>query len=157
MQGSVRLWFSFCWKAIKSRSLLSNFSFQDSSWLTILCKQLLFNQGRTFKQTSGLIIIMLLLLLCVAKRSSSPKQWEADDSNQICYPGQADLTHTFGTPSGRSQTTVYFSFRLVDMVTLPDYRAPTSSLVATVLHNIKIKPISKREWKVYPLPGPIGY
>ena len=43
-------------------------------------------------------------------------------------PCKVNLTHTFGTPSGRSQTTVNLSFRLVDRVTLPDYRAPTSSL-----------------------------
>ena len=87
---------------------------------------------------------MLLLLLCVAKRSSSPELWEANDSNRIFYPGQVDLTHTFGTPSGRSQTTVCLSFRLVDRNTLPDYRAPRSNLV----------PPSRG---VDPLPGPIGY
>ena len=37
------------------------------------------------------------------------------------------------------------------------HQGPTLSLVATVLRNLKTKPIPKREWKVYPLTGPIGY
>ena len=130
MQGFVRLWFSFCWKAIKSRSLLLSFSFQDSSRLTILCKQLLSNHGGTSKQTSRLIILLLLLLLCVADQSSSLiSSWEADDSESKFNLARINLAHTSGTPSGHSQTIVDLSFRLVDSATLPDYRAPRPNLV----------------------------
>ena len=40
MQGLWRLWGFFCWKATKSRSLISNFSFQILVGLTILGKHL---------------------------------------------------------------------------------------------------------------------
>ena len=144
MQGFVRLWFSFCWKAIKSMSLLSSFSFQVSSRLTILCKQLLSNHGETSKQTSRLIRILLLLLLCVAKRSSSLiSSWEADDSESKFNLARTNLAHTSGTPLSHFQTTVNLSFRLVDSATLPDYRAPRPNLVprSRSVAQHKIKPI----------------
>jgi hypothetical protein len=40
MHGSKVLGFSFCWKATKSNSLISYFSFQYSSSLTILSEHL---------------------------------------------------------------------------------------------------------------------
>ena len=55
----------------------------------------------------------------------------------------------FGTPSGRSQTTIYLSFLLVDRVTLPDYRAPRSNLVprsrSVAQHKNKTYPLRKSE------------
>jgi len=111
MQGSVRLWFSFCWKAIKSRSLLSSFSFQDSGRLTILCKQLLSNHDRTSKQTLRLITIMLLLLLCVAKRSSSPITVRSGqfESNLLTWPGRPN-THAWGSTSRFAHATFPFNY-----------------------------------------------
>ena len=130
MQGFVRLWFSFCWKAIKSRSLLSSFSFQDSSRLTILCKQLLSKHGRKTKQTSRLINnIVALITLCGKGIKQSHFIVRGGRFWIEIQPGQANLTHMFGTPSGRLQTTVCLSFRLVDSATLPDYRAPRSTLL----------------------------
>jgi len=150
MQGFVRLWFSFCWKAIKSMSLLSSFSFQDSSWLTILCKQLLFKHGGTSKHTSILIIILLLLLLCVAKRSSSLiSSWEADDSESKFNLARINLAHTSGIPSGHSQTTVDLSFRLVDRNTLPDYRAPRSTRARSTLVP-RSRSVAQHKNKTYP-------
>ena len=160
MQGFVRLWFSFCWKAIKSMSLLSSFSFQVSSRLTILCKQLLSNHGETSKQTSRLIRILLLLLLCVADQLSSLiSSWEVDDSESKFNLARINLAHTSGTPSGHSQTTIYLSFRLVDRVTLPGYRAPRSNLVppSRGVDQHKHKNLSLKRESEYPLPGPIGY
>ena len=87
---------------------------------------------------------MLLFLLCVAKRSSSPKLWEADNSNRISKPGQANLTQTSGTLSGRSQTTVYLSFRLLDSATLPDYRAPRPNFVP------RSRSVAQHKNKTYP-------
>ena len=111
-------------------SLLSSFSFSYSSWLTILCKHQKFNNGRTSKQTSRLIIILLLLLLCVADQSSSLiSSWEADDSESKFNLARVNLAHTLEAPLSHLQATVDLSFRLVDRVTLPDYRAPRSNLV----------------------------
>ena len=42
---------------------------------------------------------MLHLLLYVAKVLSSPKPWEADDSNRVSYPCKTNLTHMHGTQS----------------------------------------------------------
>ena len=36
-----------------------------------------------------------LLTLCGKRVKQSQYLWEADDSNQICEPGQANLTHTY--------------------------------------------------------------
>ena len=38
---------------------------------------------------------MFHLLLCVTEIVKQLKLWEADDSNQICEPGQVNLTHTY--------------------------------------------------------------
>ena len=165
MQGSVRLWFFFCWKAIKSMSLISSFSFQNSSWLAILCKQLLSNHGRKTKQTLRLIINMVALVTLCGKEIKQSHFIVRGGRFWIeIQPCKGNLAHTSGIPSGHSQTTVCLSFRLVDRNTLPDYRAPRSTRARSTLvprsrsvAQHKIKPISKRECQVYPLPGPIGY
>ena len=80
----------------------------------------------------------------VVSISARDRRFESD-----FQPCKINLTHTFGTPSGRSQTTVDLLFRLVDRVTLPDYRAPTSS-PPVVLRNINInKNLSLRESERY--------
>jgi len=38
---------------------------------------------------------MFHLLIWVTEIVKQLKLWEADDSNQICEPGQANLTHTY--------------------------------------------------------------
>ena len=149
-----------CWKAIKSRSLHSSFSFHDSSWFTSLCKQLLSNHGRKTKQTSRLINNMVALVTLCGKEIKQSHFIVRGGRFWIeIQPCKDNLAHTSGIPSGHSQTTVDLSFRLVDSATLPDYRAPRPNLVprSRSVAQHKNKPIPKREWEVYPLPGPIGY
>jgi hypothetical protein len=67
------------------------------------------------QQTSSFIIIKLLLLLYVAKGSSSlnlREKWTISESN--FNPCKVNLTHTLGTPIGRSEATVCLSFRVVE-------------------------------------------
>ena len=145
MQGFVRLCFSFCWKAIKSMSLLSSFSFQDSSWLAILYKQLLSNHGRKTKQTSGLINNMVALITLCGKEIKQSHFIVRGGRFWIeIQPCKDNLVHTSGTPSGHSQTTVDLSFRLVDSATLPDYRAPRPNLVP------RSRSVAQHKNKTYP-------
>ena len=83
-------WGFVCRKAVKSRSLISYFSFLVLVQLTILGEHLS-NSIHGGKQLSFIIqptifiiIIIFHFLLYVAKGLSSPKPWEADDSNRIC-------------------------------------------------------------------------
>jgi hypothetical protein len=67
------------------------------------------------QQTSSFIIIKLLLLLYVAKGLSSlnlREKWTILESN--FNPCKVNLTHTLGTPTGRSEATVYLSFRVME-------------------------------------------
>ena len=80
------VWFA---KSSKSRSLIAGFSFQVLVQLTILGEHLS-NSIHGGKQISFniqpiiFIIIIFHFLLYVAEGLSSPKLWEADDSNRIC-------------------------------------------------------------------------
>src|SRR6185312_7539249 len=85
-------------KSSKSRSLISDFSFQVLAQLNILGEHLS-NSIHGGKQLSFIIqpvkfiiIIIFHFLLYVAKGLSSLIVRERrNDSNQFCYPGQADL------------------------------------------------------------------
>jgi hypothetical protein len=99
-----------------------------------------------------------------------------DDSESNFNPSKVNLTHTLGTPTGRSEATVCLSFRVVEqshhkrlqdhthiqgaghtsVARLHDHipicsaeRIPT---VGACKHKIKIK-----WWGTSPLAGPIGY
>jgi hypothetical protein len=58
--------------------------------------------------------MIALVTLCDKgiKQSQSPR--ETDDSESNFQPCKVNLTHTLGTPKGRSEATVCLSFRLVD-------------------------------------------
>src|SRR6185503_12385288 len=87
-----------CRKAVKSRSLISDFSFQVLVQLTIL-NEYLSNSIHGGKQLSFIIqptifiiIIIFHFLLYVAKGLSSLIVRERrNDSNRFCRPGQAYL------------------------------------------------------------------
>ena len=58
----------FCWKATKSRSLLSSFNFHILFWLTILGKHLSLNRhGENINHTTEFINIIFHLLLYVTE------------------------------------------------------------------------------------------
>jgi hypothetical protein len=67
------------------------------------------------QQTSSFIIIKLILLLYVAKGSSSLNLREKQTIPESNFnPCKVNLTHTLGTPTGRSEATVCLSFRVVE-------------------------------------------
>jgi hypothetical protein len=130
-----------------------------------------------FNQTSSLIIKTLLFLLYVVKEISSLNLRERRTIlNRIFNPCKVNLTHTLGTPTGRSEATVCLSFRVVEQShhkRLLDYthiqcaghtsvarlhdRIPVCSAERTLTvgackHKIKVE-----WWGTSPLAGPIGY
>ena len=85
MQSLWRLWDFFCWKATKSRSLLSSFSFQILVGLTILNEHLSIQTWyRNYLHPTGLSIINVsLLTLCGKgiKQSQFPRETDDSESN----------------------------------------------------------------------------
>ena len=77
---------------------------------------------------------MFHFLLYVVKKLSSLNFREKRTSlNRISNLARINLTHTLGALTSHSQATVCLSFRFMDRATLPDYRAPTSSLIVVVV------------------------
>ena len=144
MQGLWRLWSYICWKAIKSRSVISSFSFQILVGLTILDLHLSIQAWyRNYLHPTRLNIICVSLLTpCGKEIKQSQYPWEAEQFEPNFNPCKVNLTHTLGALLSHSQATVCFSLRVVDQRHSPrlhrtallctrnffEHRAPTSSL-----------------------------
>ena len=101
MQGSKKALGLFCWKATKSRSLYSNFSFQILVSLTILgLHHFRFKHGREnyFHPTRLSIINVSLLTLCGKGIKQSQYLQETDDSESNFQPCK-------GKPNTHSRST----------------------------------------------------
>jgi hypothetical protein len=99
-----------------------------------------------------------------------------DDSESNFNPCKVNLIHTLGTPTGRSEATVFLSFRVVEQSHhkrlqdhthiqctgnmsvarlhehIPVYSAERTPTVGACKHKIKVE-----WWGTSPLSGPIGY
>ena len=134
MQDLLRLWGFFCWKATKSKSSISNFSFQFLVLLIILGKHLSIQTWlRNYIRPTILSIIFVpLLTLCGKEIKQTQYPWAAEQFEPNFNPCKVNLTHTLGAPLIHSKATFGFSFRFMDKATLPDYRAPLLVLIVVV-------------------------
>ena len=100
MKGLWRLWSFFCWKAIKSRSLISSFSFQVLVGLTILGLHLSIQTWyRNYLHPINWVWSLFHFLLYAAKGLSSLiSSWEANDSESKFKPYKdKPSTHAWST------------------------------------------------------------
>ena len=144
MQGLWRLWSFICWKAIKSRSLISSFNFQILVLLAILdlhlsiqtCRELISSTDIEYHFCST-SYSMWQRYQAVSISARNGRFWI-----KIFNLARINLAHMLGALTSHSQATVCFSFRFMDRATLPDYREPdplcTRSCCATY-HNFQHK------------------
>ena len=133
----------FCRKAVQSRSLILGFSFLVLVQLTTLGEHLSnsIHGGNNYFSSINHIHHHHLSLLTLCSRRVKQSQTVRSrrfESNLLTWPGRPN-THTFGTPSGRSQTTVCLSFQSVDQGHPPQLQSLTTlhPHVALILDQVQ--------------------
>jgi cytochrome bd-type quinol oxidase subunit 2 len=121
MQRLVKaLGFTFAEKAIKSKSLISSFSFHILVSLIILGKHLSIQTWWNYLHPTILRSSLFNFLLYAAKGLSSLNLRERRTiPNRISNLARINLTHTLGAPLSHSQATFGFSFRFMNQCHSP--------------------------------------